>query len=150
MASLQFQLHKKAWWCTICLEDKKKLQIVLKVKQSLVNNGQRGSCAINTVNGKVKNSAVATELEKVSFHSNPKEGQCQIMFRLPYNCTHFTCQQGYAKNPSSQASAVCEQRTSRCTSWVLKRQRNQRSNCQHLSDHGESKGIPEKHLLLLH
>ena len=25
----------------------------------------------------LENSAVATELEKVSFHSNPKEGQCQ-------------------------------------------------------------------------
>ena len=24
----------------------------------------------------LENSAVATELEKVSFHSNPKEGQC--------------------------------------------------------------------------
>ena len=41
-------------------------------------------------------------------------------------------------------SLVCEPRTSRCTSWVLKRQRNQRLNCQHLLDHGESKGIPEK------
>ena len=28
---------------------------------------------------------------KVSFYSNPKEGQCQRMFRLPHNCTHFTC-----------------------------------------------------------
>ena len=28
------------------------------------------------------NSAVATGLEKVSFHSNPKEGQCQRMFKL--------------------------------------------------------------------
>ena len=37
-----------------------------------------------------KNSAVATGLEKVSFHSNPKERQCQIMFKLPYNCTHLT------------------------------------------------------------
>ena len=27
---------------------------------------------------------------KVSFHSNPKEGQCQRMFKLPYNYTHFT------------------------------------------------------------
>ena len=26
-----------------------------------------------------------------SFHSNPKEGQCQRMFKLPCNCTHFTC-----------------------------------------------------------
>ena len=31
-----------------------------------------------------------------------------------------------------------------------KRQRNQASNCQHLFDHKKSKGIPEKHLLLLH
>ena len=31
-----------------------------------------------------------------------------------------------------------------------KRQRNQRSNCQHLLDHGKSKSVPEKHLFLLH
>jgi len=29
----------------------------------------------------LKNSAVATGLENVSFHSNPKEGQCQRMFK---------------------------------------------------------------------
>ena len=29
-------------------------------------------------------------LEKVSFHSKPKEGQCQKMFKLPHNCTHLT------------------------------------------------------------
>ena len=40
--------------------------------------------------------------------------------------------------------------TSRCSSWILKRQRNQRSNCQHPLDHQESKIISEKHLLLLH
>ena len=28
----------------------------------------------------LENSVVATGLEKVSFHSNPKEGKCQIMF----------------------------------------------------------------------
>ena len=32
---------------------------------------------------------------------------------------------------------------------ALERVRNQRSNCQHLLDHRESKGIPEKHLLML-
>ena len=72
------------------------------------------------------------------------------------------------KNPSSQASTVREQRTSRCTSWIQKTQRNQRTNCQYPLDHGnsrksiyfcfidyakqsifsigkgESKGIPEK------
>ena len=39
---------------------------------------------------------------------------------------------------------------SRCTSWIQKRQRKQRSNCQHPLDHRKSKRIPEKHLLLLH
>ena len=33
----------------------------------------------------------ATGLEKVSFHSNPKEGQCQRMLKLPHNYTHLTC-----------------------------------------------------------
>ena len=31
-----------------------------------------------------ENSAVATGLEKVSFHSNPKERQCQRMLKLPH------------------------------------------------------------------
>ena len=31
----------------------------------------------------LENSAVATGLEKVSFHSNPKERQCQRMLKLP-------------------------------------------------------------------
>ena len=39
----------------------------------------------------LENSAVTTGLEKVSFHSNPKERQCHKMFQLLQNCTHFTC-----------------------------------------------------------
>ena len=39
----------------------------------------------------LENSAVATGLEKVNFHSNSKERQCQRMFKLPHNCTHLTC-----------------------------------------------------------
>ena len=53
--------------------------------------------------------------------------------------------QVYAQYPLSWASAVHELRTSKCTNWVLKRQNNQRPNCQHWLDHGESKVIPEKH-----
>ena len=45
----------------------------------------------------LKNSAVATGLEKVSFHSNPKERQCQRMFKLPHNCIHLTHQQTMLK-----------------------------------------------------
>ena len=36
-------------------------------------------------------TAVAMGLEKVSFYSNPKESQCQRIFKLLYNCAHFTC-----------------------------------------------------------
>ena len=41
----------------------------------------------------VENPAVATGLEKVSFHSIPKERQCQRMLKLLHNCTHLTCYQ---------------------------------------------------------
>ena len=37
-----------------------------------------------------KISAVAAGLEKVSFHSNPKERQCQRMLKLLHNFTHLT------------------------------------------------------------
>ena len=33
----------------------------------------------------LENSAVATGLEKVSFHSNSKERQCQRVLKLPHN-----------------------------------------------------------------
>ena len=36
----------------------------------------------------LENSAVATGLETVSFHSNPKERQCQRIFKLVHSCTH--------------------------------------------------------------
>ena len=39
----------------------------------------------------LENSVVAAGLEKVSFHSDPKERQCQRMLKLPHNCTHLTC-----------------------------------------------------------
>ena len=38
----------------------------------------------------LENLAVATGLENVSFHSNPKERQYQRMVKLLHNCTHLT------------------------------------------------------------
>ena len=81
---------------------------------------------------------------KVSFHFDPKEGQYQRMFKLPHNNTHFTHQQSNAPNSPSQASTLCELRTPRCSNWIQKRQKNRRSNCQHLLDHQKSKRVPEK------
>ena len=46
----------------------------------------------------LENSEVTTGPEKVSFHSNPKERQCQRMSKLPHNFTHLTSQQRNAEN----------------------------------------------------
>ena len=55
------------------------------IKDDAVKNA-----ALN-MSANLENLAVATGLEKVSFHSNPKERQCQRMLKLPHNCTHLTC-----------------------------------------------------------
>ena len=46
---------------------------------------------LHSMSENLENSAMATGLEKVSFHFNPKERQCQKMLKLPHNCTHLTC-----------------------------------------------------------
>ena len=46
---------------------------------------------LHSMSANLENSAVVTALEKVSFHSNPKERQCQRMFKPPHHCTHLTC-----------------------------------------------------------
>ena len=45
---------------------------------------------LHSMSANLENSAVATGLEKVSVHSNPKERQCQRMLKLLLNCTHLT------------------------------------------------------------
>ena len=45
---------------------------------------------LGNMSANLENSAVATGLEKVSFHSNPKERQCQRMLKLLHNSTHLT------------------------------------------------------------
>ena len=53
-----------------------------------IPNPERWCCESATVNmpANLDNSAVATGLEKVSIHSDPKERQCQRMLKLPHNC----------------------------------------------------------------
>ena len=46
--------------------------------------------AASNMPANLENSAVATGLKKVHFHSNSKERQYQRMFKLPHNCTHLT------------------------------------------------------------
>ena len=57
-----------------------------------ISNPKRQCCestAFNT-SANLENLAVAPGLEKVSFHSSPKEGQCQRMLKPLQNCSHFT------------------------------------------------------------
>ena len=97
----------------------------------------------------LENSAVATGLEKLSFHSNAKERQakedsnyCTIVVISHASTVMLKILQARLQQymnrelPDVQAG--------------LKRQRNQRSNCQHLLDHGKSKRVPEKHLFLFY
>ena len=65
----------------------------------------------------LQNSAVATRLEKVNFHSNPKQGQCQIMFK------HMTV---FISNASKVKVKILQARLQQyenqelpiCISWV--------------------------------
>ena len=45
---------------------------------------------LQSIRQQIWKTAVATRLEKVSFHFNPKERQCQRMLRPLHNCTHLT------------------------------------------------------------
>ena len=56
----------------------------------------------------LENSPGAAGLEKVSFHSIPKERQCQSMLKLPHNCTHLIWWQSNAQNSPGHASTMCE------------------------------------------
>ena len=45
---------------------------------------------LHSISQQIWKTAVATGLEKVSFHSNPKEGQCQRILKLLHNHTHLS------------------------------------------------------------
>ena len=45
---------------------------------------------LHSICQRIWKTAVATGLEKISLHSNPKEGQCQRMFKLSDSEARFT------------------------------------------------------------
>ena len=93
----------------------------------------------------LENSAVATGLEKVSFHSKPKERQCQRMFKLDCtialishaskvmlkilqvklqqysNCELLDAQAGFRKGRGNrdQLANIC---------WIIEKQESSRKN----------------------
>ena len=62
-------------------------RIPVELFQILKDDGVK---VLQSICQQIWKTAVATGLEKVSFHSNPKERQCQRMLKLPPNCTHLT------------------------------------------------------------
>ena len=65
-----------------------------------------------------KTQQMATGMEKVSFHSNLKERQCQRMLKQLHNYIHLTHWQSNAQNSPSKASTLHEPKTSRCSNWI--------------------------------
>ena len=63
-------------------------EIPVKLFHILKDDAVSAACNMSE---NLENSAVATGLGKVIFHSNPKERQCQRMLKLLHNCTHLTC-----------------------------------------------------------
>ena len=81
----------------------------------------------------LEHSAVATGLKKVSFHSSPKEWQCERMFKVLLSCYSHA-----SKVILKILQARLQQYVNRELPDVqaeLKRQRTQRWNCQHPLDH---------------
>ena len=94
------------------------------------------------------NSGYRNGKDKLSFQI-PKKGnakECSNYHTIALNSPL----QSNSQNSPSQASTICVPWTSRCSSWIQKRQWNQRSSWQHLLDHWKSKKVSEKYLLLLY
>ena len=76
--------------------------------------------AMKVLPANLENSAVATGMEKFSFHSNSKARKCQRMIKLLHNCTVEARLQQNMKHelPDVQAG--------------LRKERNKRSNYQYV------------------
>ena len=88
-------------------------------------------------------------LEKVSFHYNPKKKQCQRLLKYHTIALISHASQVMLKILQARLQQYMNRELPDVQAG-LKRQRNQRSNCQHPLDHQKSKGVPEKHLFLLY
>jgi len=101
----------------------------------------------------LENSAVATGLEKVSFHSNPKERQCQRMLKLLLIALISHASKVMLKIIEARLQQYMNRELSDVQAGFRKGSgtRDQIANIQHGNcQHGKSKRVPEKHLFLLY
>ena len=91
---------------------------------------------------------MATGLEKVSFHFNPKERQCQRMLKLPYNCTPVTRCKVMLKILQARLQQYVNRELPDVQAGFRKGRgtRDQFANIRWIM---EKARVPEKHLMLL-
>ena len=109
-----------------------------------ISNSKRWCCKSAALNiaANLENSAVATGLEKISFHSNPKERWCQLM---------LTTTQLHSSHMLKILQARLQQYMNHELPDVqagFRKGRGTRLNCQHPLDRQKGKRVTEKHLLL--
>ena len=95
----------------------------------------------------LENSAVATGLEKVSFHSNPKERQCQRMLKLPHNALISHTSKVMLKILQARLQRYMNRELPDVRAGFRKGRgtRDQIANIRWIME--KSKRVPEKHLL---
>ena len=106
------------------------------------------SAALN-MSANLENSVVATRLEKISFHSNPKERQCQWMpnyytTALISHASKVTLRILHARLPQYMDRELPDIQAR------FRKGRGTRDQSANICYHQKSKTVPEKHLLLLH
>ena len=97
----------------------------------------------------LENSTVATGLEKVSFHSNPKERQCQRMLKLSYIVliSHASKVMLKILQARLQQYVNCEIPNVQAGFRKGRGTRDQIANIRWIMDKAR---VPEKHLFLLY
>ena len=142
--------------------------LVCKVKwalESIITNKAAGSDGIpvelfqilkddavkvlHSVNQQVWKTQQWPLLEKVCFHSNPKERQCQRMLQLPHNCTISHVSKVMLKIPQARLQQYMNHELPYVHAGFRKGRetRDQIANIHWII---EKAGVPEKHLLLLY
>ena len=92
----------------------------------------------------LENAAVTTGLKRSVFIPIPKKGNAKECSNYCTIALISHASKVMLKILQARLQTVHYPRTSRCSSWIQKRQKNQRSNCQHPLDHQKSKRVPEK------
>ena len=92
----------------------------------------------------LENSAVATALEKVTLHSNPKERQCQKCSNYHTIALISQASKVMLKILQARLQQYVNHQLPVLFKLVLEKAEEPTSNCQHPLDHRKSKRVPEK------